>query len=85
LTESDFYFPFFDDPYDTYFSAGHCRCAAFYVLVFQMQSVYRCQIAQKVVRKFYVLFWRFMIAFDCLCVYNTGVKQKASRIARGIT
>ena len=61
------------------------QCPAFYVLVFQMQSVYRCQIAQKVVRKFYVLFWRFMIAFDCLCVYNTGVKQKASRIARGIT
>ena len=83
MTESDFYFPFFDDPYDTYFSAGTAaaQCPAFYVLVFQIQSVYRCQIAQKTVRKFYVLFWRFVIAFDCLCVYNTGVKQKASRIA----
>ena len=40
---------------------------------------------RETVRKFYVLFWRFMIAFDCLCAYNTVVKQKASRIARGIT
>ena len=59
------------------------QCPAFYVLVFQMQSVYRCQIAQKVARKFYVLLWRFMIAFDCLCVYNTGVKQKSFKNCQG--